>query len=227
MGPQSGLRPGMEVGGFRLPDYAEDGTLESQLFGEHALALSNGLIEIRGLRIEMYKDGQVETRVTSPHCLYDRERQSAGSTSSVRITRGEVVITGDDYLYSPRRQRFEIHTNARVVLRDARHVGPEESGDGRPDERGAGGDGAMTRDRWTGGGARLGACGGSPDTGPGAAGAAAASSITQAVPRAAGAVNAAAFFPPRPRLRPSPPRSPPRCRRGPRARRTMCRPSAT
>ncbi|MBM4153475.1 MAG: hypothetical protein FJ221_00380 [Lentisphaerae bacterium] len=119
-GPQSGLRPGMEVGGFRLPDYAEDGTLQTQLFGEHALALSNGLIEIRGLRIEMYKDGQVETRVTSPHCLYDRERQSAGSTSSVRITRGDVVITGDDYLYSPRRQRFEIHTNARVVLRDVR-----------------------------------------------------------------------------------------------------------
>lgn len=120
VGPQSGLRPGMEVGGFRLPDYAEDGTLKTQLFGEHALALSNGLIEIRGLRIEMYKDGQVETRVTSPHCLYDRERQAAGSTSSVRITRGEVVITGDDYAYSPRRQRFEIHTNARVVLRDVR-----------------------------------------------------------------------------------------------------------
>ena len=114
------VQPGMEAGGFRLPEYAEDGTLKSQLFGEYARALSNNLIEIRGLRIELYKDGQVETRVTSPHCLYDRGSQAAGSTSSVRITRGEVVITGDRYSYSSRRERFEIHTNARVVLRDVR-----------------------------------------------------------------------------------------------------------
>lgn len=126
------MQPGMEAGGFRLPDYAEDGTLKSQLFGEYARALSNDLIEIRGLRIEMYKDGQVETRVTSPHCLYDHVRQAAGSTSSVRITRGEVVITGDDYAYSPKRQRFEIHTNARVVLSNVRGLShrrkPAETG---------------------------------------------------------------------------------------------------
>ncbi len=132
-GSQTGLRPGMEAGGFRLPEYAEDGTLKSQLFGDHARALSNNVIEIRGLRIEMYKDGQVETRVSSPHCLYDHVRQAAGSTSSVRITRGEVVITGDDYAYSPKRQRFEIHTNARVVLRNVRGLShPRKPAGGGP-----------------------------------------------------------------------------------------------
>lgn len=114
------MPPGATVGGFRLPEYADDGTLKSQVFGEFAQALSNGLIEIHGLRIEMYQGEAVETRVTSPHCLYDRVRGAAGSTSSVRITRGEAVITGDDYRYMPKRQRFEIRTNARVVLRDVR-----------------------------------------------------------------------------------------------------------
>ncbi len=114
------LQPGTKVGGFRLPEYAEDGTLKSQVFGEFAQALTNGHIEIEGLRIELYKDKEVETRVTSPHCIYDRRRGLAASTSSIRITRGDVVITGDDYGYSPKFERFEINTNARVVLRDVR-----------------------------------------------------------------------------------------------------------
>ncbi len=129
------MQPGATVGGFRLPEYADDGTLKSQVFGEFAQSLSNGLIEIQGLRVEMYQGEAVETRVTSPHCLYDRVRGSAGSTSSVRITRGEAVITGDDYRYMPKRQRFEIHTNARVVLRDVRAMSrrkPVQTGDAPP-----------------------------------------------------------------------------------------------
>lgn len=113
------LQPGQTLGGFRVPEYEEDGSMRSQLFGDFARVLPNGLVEVEGVRVEMYRDGEVETRVASPHSLYDRQTRAVASTSSVSIIRGDVVITGDHYRYDPRNETFLIRTNARVVLRNS------------------------------------------------------------------------------------------------------------
>ena len=44
------------VTGFRVPDYDEDNNLKSQLFGDFAKVLPNGVIEITQLKIDFYGD---------------------------------------------------------------------------------------------------------------------------------------------------------------------------
>ena len=50
---------GMEVSGFRVPDYDEQGELRAQLYGEHAKVLDEGEVEITNLKIELYQDGEI------------------------------------------------------------------------------------------------------------------------------------------------------------------------
>ncbi len=120
------LQPGGRMEGFRIPDYDDDGTLRSQLFGDHAAMVSPDLIELQNVKVEFYRGGEVETRITSPHCVYHRRTGVAQSTSTVRIVRGGAVITGHHYRYDHRQQRFMILTNARVVLRDVRRSLPAD-----------------------------------------------------------------------------------------------------
>lgn len=124
LGALAQLQPGGSATGFRVPDYDDEGRLRSQLSGERATMLTPDVVEIENLQVDMFRDGVVETRIVSPHCIYNRRAHIAMSTSSVRIIRGDVVITGEDYRYEPRRQRFMIQTNARVVIRDVRKLAP-------------------------------------------------------------------------------------------------------
>ncbi len=124
LGAVAQLQPGGSATAFRVPDYDDEGRLRSLLSGERATVLSPDVVEIENLQVDMFRDGIVETRIVSPHCLYHRRAHIAMSTSPVRIVRGDVVITGEDYRYEPRRQRFMIQTNARVVIRDVRKLAP-------------------------------------------------------------------------------------------------------
>lgn len=111
------LPAGQTVRGFRVPDYHPDGTLKSVITGDTARALGNERFEITNLRIELFRDGVVETRVTAPQCVFDRRTQEVSSKGAVRIVRGEVVITGEGFVWSGADPRFAIERNARVVLR--------------------------------------------------------------------------------------------------------------
>ncbi|MCX7818464.1 MAG: hypothetical protein N2652_04545 [Kiritimatiellae bacterium] len=122
MGALAQLQPGGSATAFRVPDYDEEGRLRSQLSGERVTMLTPDILEVEQLQVEMFRDGVVETRISSPHCLYNRRAHVAMSTAAVRIVRGDVMITGADYRYEPRRQRFLIQTNARVVIRDVRKL---------------------------------------------------------------------------------------------------------
>lgn len=116
------LQRGGRVEGFRVPDYDDNGVLRSQLYGDWAVLRSPDVVEVENPRVELYRDGEIETRVVSPHCLFNRRTQMVASTSTVRIVRGDVVITGQNYRFEPRHERFVIYTNARVVLRDVRRA---------------------------------------------------------------------------------------------------------
>ena len=111
------FREGQVVKGFRLPEYAADGTLKSVITGDTARVIGEDVFEITNLRIELMKDGVVETRVTAPFCRFNRRSNEAQSDESVRIARGEVVITGEGFAWNSAESRFRIERNARVVLR--------------------------------------------------------------------------------------------------------------
>lgn len=107
-----------EITQFRVPEYDENGQMESQIFGDYAKIIDDSNIDITGLRIEFYDGDDVDILVTAPHCLYNRARGQAESDSSVRIARDNTVITGADFSYSMEAQQFVIRKNARVVFRN-------------------------------------------------------------------------------------------------------------
>lgn len=107
-----------EVKGFRIPDYDDDGQLKSQLFGDVAKMNQDNTVDITRLRIELYKNGVIDLTVTAPQCTFDRKNGVASSPSAVRITQEQVVVTGKDFTYSTKDQRFTIRDEARVVLKN-------------------------------------------------------------------------------------------------------------
>jgi hypothetical protein len=114
---------GQTVTGFRVPDYDEENNLKSQLFGDFAKVLPDGVIEITGLKIDFYQEGEVGMTVTAPHCKYNQRRGLAESDSDVRIERENMVVTGIGFIWSGKEESFLIRQKAKVVLKDVRrHV---------------------------------------------------------------------------------------------------------
>ncbi len=107
------------VRGVRYPQYDDKGNMTSQMFGDLARILPNGIIEIGGLTMEVYRDGEVDMRVTAPECRFDQRGQRAGSVGEIRIVRENLVVTGTGYRWEGREETFTIYTNVRVVVREA------------------------------------------------------------------------------------------------------------
>lgn len=120
------------VSGFRVPSIDKDGNLTSQLFGDSARILANGLVDIAELRMEFYAKGsvmtnrQIDMRVTSPRCVYSRNSGVATSDAPVRIARDNMVVTGTGFRWVGSEERLEIFSEAKVVLKDIkRNINPE------------------------------------------------------------------------------------------------------
>lgn len=105
-----------EITGFKVPDYDEDNNLISQISGDKALFREDGQVELTNLKIETFEENTLETTITSPICVYDREKKTAQSQSKIRIERENMVITGENYLYDSERSNFEIRKDVKVVL---------------------------------------------------------------------------------------------------------------
>ena len=122
-------QPGDEaqtVSGFRVPSIDKDGNLTSQMFGDSARILPNGLVDIAELRMEFYVRGsvmtnrQIDMRITSPRCLYNRGTGVATSEAPVRIARDNMVVTGTGFRWVGSEERLEIYSEAKVVLKDVK-----------------------------------------------------------------------------------------------------------
>ncbi len=111
--------PAQTVSGFRVPEYDDEGHLKSELFGEFARVLPDGVIEISQLKIDVYNKGQVDMTVTAPQCAYNQKEGLAKSDSDVRIARENMVVTGVGFSWNGQNERFEILNKAKVVLKDA------------------------------------------------------------------------------------------------------------
>lgn len=108
------------VTGFRVPEYDSQNKLKSQLFGDFAKILPDGVIEITQLKIDFYDEGQVNMTVTAPHCTYKQETGAAESDSEVRIAGKDMVVTGKGFSWDGRDEIFQIFHEAKVVLKNAR-----------------------------------------------------------------------------------------------------------
>lgn len=107
-----------EITKFRVPEYDETGRLKSQIYGDLAKVRGDDSVEITRLKIEFYRNEEVDILVTAPHCVYYQKDGRARSDSSVRIARDQTVITGEDFSWDMKKQQFVIRKKARVVLKD-------------------------------------------------------------------------------------------------------------
>ena len=111
-----GQLEGQMVKGFRLPEYDEDGKLKQQLYGQTATFLPDGIIQLTGLKIEIFRKGEVTARIYSSLCAYDPERKRAASKQHIRVVTEKAVLTGDGFAWNGETEQFQIFRNARVVL---------------------------------------------------------------------------------------------------------------
>jgi hypothetical protein len=109
---------GMELSGFRVPEYTREGEMKSQLFGEHAVVRPDGWVEIETLEVEFYREGRTTARITSPKCFYNRENKTAEADQPVRIELDKLTVTGRDYELFSADSRFVLKKEVRVVLRE-------------------------------------------------------------------------------------------------------------
>ena len=111
-----GQMEGQTVKGFRLPEYDEDGKLKQQLYGQTATFLPDGIIQLTGLKIEIFRKGEVMARVYSSLCAYDQKRKRAASKQHIRVVTEKAVLTGDGFAWNGETQQFQIFQNAKVTL---------------------------------------------------------------------------------------------------------------
>jgi len=126
LGQTQDLLVGMEVSGFRVPDYDDQGQLRAQLYGERAKVLENGEVQITNLKIEMYKDGEVAMTVFSPHCFFNKDSRQAHSEGRVLIESGLMTIVGRGFTWSAEAGRFEILHDSKVLVKEAAKTNMKE-----------------------------------------------------------------------------------------------------
>jgi len=103
---------------FSLPEYNEQMELVSKIEGDSATAVDNrGTFDISHLRYEMFRDGKVDARVTAPSCTYSKRTNEGWSKGKIRITRDELVVTGENFKFNGKKEKIFIGKNAKVVLR--------------------------------------------------------------------------------------------------------------
>ena len=113
------MAEGMEISGFRVPDYDEQGQLRAQLYGEHAKVLANGVVEITKLKIVLYREGKVAMTVFAPHCFFNMETRTAYSEGKVLIESGLMTVTGRGFTWMAAANRFEVLHDSKVLVKKA------------------------------------------------------------------------------------------------------------
>ena len=107
---------GQTIKTFRLPEYDSDGLLQHQLYGETATFLADNIIQLTGLKIEIFSKGTVVARVFSPECAYAPTQKKAASKDHIRIVTDQGIVTGDGFAWNGENAQFQIFRNAKVVL---------------------------------------------------------------------------------------------------------------
>ncbi|MBM3887741.1 MAG: hypothetical protein FJ388_01310 [Verrucomicrobia bacterium] len=105
------------VQGFKVPEYDANGQLVWQMFGDRArLELVSGKVEVEQMKLELFRDGRVDTTMRSPTCLFDRAAKTASSNDPVEIVATNIMMTGRGFEWSAAESRMRIHNDVTVTI---------------------------------------------------------------------------------------------------------------
>jgi hypothetical protein len=118
-GPSTGKESqGESIKGFRVPDYNEDGSLKSILYGSTAVKNNKTLIwNMTGVKIEMFSSNKVSAVVTSPGCDFEMRKGTATSEKPIVILHDRLQVQGTGYTWDQKKENFKINSQARVMIR--------------------------------------------------------------------------------------------------------------
>lgn len=118
-GPSTGKESqGESIKGFRVPDYNEDGSLKSILYGSTAVKNNKTQIwNMTGVKIEMFSSNKVSAVVTSPACDFEMRKGTATSEKPIVILHDQVQVQGTGYTWDQKKETFKIASQARVMIR--------------------------------------------------------------------------------------------------------------
>jgi lipopolysaccharide export system protein LptA len=118
----------MQVTGFRVPEYDDQGVITSQLFGERAEMEGGGEVKITGLRIEFYKDGKTAVTVTSPYCFYNQNTREAHSDAPVAADMDRLHMTGRGFVLQSSNGTVRVMNDCRVTIHNVMQLKESLSG---------------------------------------------------------------------------------------------------
>jgi len=105
---------------FEKRGFDDDGNLETLITGETATIPLKGdvnIITIDGLVIYHYDEGVQDVKMSCDTCKFDKKTNAATSNEHVRIEGDDIIITGDNFKYLGKEQKFRILKNARCVIK--------------------------------------------------------------------------------------------------------------
>ena len=103
---------------FRYPVKDKDGRVKADLIARAFRIPTNGLVRVEGLEWRVRAgEGTIPMVVTSDRCRFNRESNVIASDASIRIERGDTVMTGTGYICDLTGSSFTLLNDARVELR--------------------------------------------------------------------------------------------------------------
>lgn len=108
----------MEISGFRVPEYDEQGKMTSQLFGDHAEIDQGGDVSITGVRMEFYREDETFMTVESPTCLYNQKTQIARSDATVFADMDGLQLRGRGYRLNAAKRTVKLFADSEVTIAD-------------------------------------------------------------------------------------------------------------
>lgn len=115
----SAQEPGMEMSGFRVPEYDNLGNMTAQLFGRHAEVRAGGEVKIDKLRLEFYQAGATFVTIESPFCFYNSQKREAYSDEAVSAIADKIQLTGRGFNWNPSNHNVRVFNDVHVVLENA------------------------------------------------------------------------------------------------------------
>ena len=104
--------------GFSVPEYdLTTGLLKWRMFGDSArVDLTSGKVLVQQMKIEVYRETNLNMTVKSPVCLFDRTAKTAVSDEAVEIVSTNMVVTGKGFEWFSGDNRMNIHNDVTVKI---------------------------------------------------------------------------------------------------------------
>lgn len=106
---------------LRVPvEYYPDGTLRTELFAARAEVLPDASIAASGIVFRVFStNAAVEMTITAEAAVCSRERQSASSEKAVSAQQGDLLLTGDGFVWNGTESTLRVLRKARISFPSA------------------------------------------------------------------------------------------------------------